>query len=93
MEYNLTDLKKKAVVNVADGRNLGRITDMVIGFPSGVVSGIIVPGRKNSFFGGGELIISTKCIERIGDDTILVRLCKEGAAKAILESVSEIHEE
>lgn len=75
MNYNYVDLKKKSVVNIMDGKDLGRITDMVFSFPDGKVTGIIVPGRKNAFFGGGELIIATKCIERIGDDAILVRLC------------------
>lgn len=53
MEYNLTDLKKKKVINVADGKDLGKITDMVITYPEGKIKGIIVPGKKKRlvFFG------------------------------------------
>ena len=37
MEYNLNDLKKKRVINVADGKDLGKITDVVITYPEGKV--------------------------------------------------------
>lgn len=74
MEYNLCDLKKKKVINIADGRDLGKITDLIISSPDGRVKSIIVPGRKTNFFSNSELIISFSCIERIGDDTILVKL-------------------
>lgn len=74
MEYNLNDLKKKKVINVADGRDLGKITDLVLTYPDGKVKAFIVPGRKNGFFFSGELIINFKCVERIGDDAILVSL-------------------
>lgn len=74
MEYNYSDLRRKRVVNVMDGRDLGKICDLVINFPSGRVTGIIVPGRKNGFFSSGELIIGVPCIERIGDDAVLVKL-------------------
>lgn len=77
MEYNLTDLKKKKVINVADGKDLGKITDMVITYPEGKVKGIIVPGKKNGLFFSGELIINFKCIERIGEDAVLVSLCEK----------------
>lgn len=81
MEYNLTDLKKKKVINVADGKDLGKITDMVITYPDGKVKGIIVPGKKSGLFFSGELIIGFKCIERIGEDTVLVSLCEKPRLK------------
>ena len=75
MDYNLCDLKKKKVINIADGRDLGKITDLIISSPDGKIKSIIVPGRKTAFFSNCELIINFSCIERIGDDTILVKLC------------------
>lgn len=81
MEYNLTDLKKKKVINVSDGKDLGKITDLVITYPEGKVKGIIVPGRKNGLFFSGELIIGFKCIERIGEDAVLVSLCEKPREK------------
>ncbi len=94
MEYNLTDLKKKKIINVADGKDLGKITDMVITYPEGKVKGIIVPGKKNGLFFSGELIIGFKCIERIGEDAILVSLCEKPALKSsAISSDDEDNEE
>ena len=50
---------------------------MVITYPEGKVKGIIVPGKKNGLFFSGELIINFKCIERIGEDAVLVSLCEK----------------
>jgi YlmC/YmxH family sporulation protein len=77
MDYNYSDLKKKKVINVADGKDLGKIIDLIVSYPDGKIKSIIVPGKKNAFFTGCELIISFSCIERIGDDAILVSLFKE----------------
>mgnify|MGYP000755802116 CR=1 FL=1 len=74
MEYNYSDLKKKSVINVSDGKNLGKICDLVISWPDGKVTGMIVPGRKSGLFGGSELIIGFGCIDRIGDDSVLVKV-------------------
>lgn len=93
MEYNLTDLKKKKVINVADGKDLGKITDMVITYPDGKVKGIIVPGKKGGLFFSGELIIGFKCIERIGEDAILVSLCEKPAIKNAAASSDEEDDE
>ena len=76
MDYNYTDLKKKRVINVEDGKDLGKITDLIISYPDGRVKSIIVPGKRNAIFSGCELIIAFSCIERVGDDTVLVRLFK-----------------
>lgn len=74
MEISFCDLKKKEVINIADGKRLGRIVDMVFGIPSGKVCGIVVPG-DNSFrlFGKNtDLYIPWNKILRIGNDVILV---------------------
>ena len=92
MEYNLNDLKKKRVINVADGKDLGKITDVVITYPEGKVKGIIVPGKKSGIFFSGELIINFRCVERIGDDTTLVKLC-ERPSQTIGVSARESEEE
>ena len=76
MDYNFSDIKKKKVINIADGKDLGKIIDLIVSYPDGKIKSIIVPGKKNAFFSGSELIINFSCIERIGDDTILVALCR-----------------
>lgn len=91
MDYNYTDLKKKRVINVEDGKDLGKISDFIVSYPEGRIKSIIVPGKKNAIFSSCELIIGFSCIERIGDDAILVRLFKRNdkAGKSIEDDCEE----
>ena len=89
MDYNFSDLKKKKVINVADGKDLGKIIDLIVSYPDGKIKSIIVPGKKNAFFTGCELIINFSCIERIGDDAILVSLFKERRERFSNEELGE----
>ena len=50
MEYNFSDLKKKKVINVEDGKDLGKICDFILTFPEGRIKSLIVPGKKNAIF-------------------------------------------
>lgn len=75
METSYRELKCKFVVNVTDGRNLGRTCDIVFSFPDGRVFGIVVPGKKGiRFFKNNDLFISIKSIVKIGADVVLVDL-------------------
>lgn len=73
MNVNYTDLKKKEVVDISTGKNLGKISDLIINTKSGVIEKIIVPGKKNGFLSCDEMIIDFKCIVKIGDDAILYK--------------------
>ena len=72
-----TDLKQKDVVNVRDGRRLGKPIDLVLN-ESACVEALVVPGQysvKNMIKGLREgIIIPWNRIRRIGDDVILVEL-------------------
>ncbi len=88
MELSLSELKKRDVVNIVDGKCLGRLTDINFRFPEGVIEGIVVPGRKSNFLGGlfnkQRLYISEKNIIKIGGDVILVDLrCGEQCSDSI----------
>ena len=78
MELTFKDLKKRDVINIADGRSLGRITDLRLNFPKGVLTGIYVPGKKNGgllwFLDKNSLFIEEANIVKIGGDVILVNL-------------------
>ena len=78
MQLSFKELKKRDVINVADGRNLGSITDLSLMFPSGIFTGITVPGKKvNCFFRlfqKSEMFIERSKIQKIGNDVILVNL-------------------
>ena len=75
MEINFNDLKKKEVVDISNGKNLGKISDLIIDVESGEILKIIVPGRKG-FLNCDEIIIDFNCIVKIGDDTILYKKCR-----------------
>lgn len=81
METTLSELRRKEVINMTDGRRLGRVVDLVIDIKCGKVCGIIVPGRCGAFVGKAEELYIPWCdICKIGDDVILVELklsCKE----------------
>ena len=62
-------------LNVCDGCRLGYVSDLEVIVPEGKVSAIIVygPGRFFGLFGRGEeYYIPWECIQRIGDDIILI---------------------
>lgn len=73
MEVSYTYLHSKEVVNVLDGKRLGRVCDVVFRFPENVFLGIVVPGCKGFSFKKGDVFIDVKCIVCVGEDVILVR--------------------
>ena len=78
MILSYKDLRKREVVNIADGRSFGKITDLKIEFLKGLMKGIVVCDRKNSgilcLFRKNEIYIEDKNIVRIGGDVILVNI-------------------
>ncbi len=72
----LDAMKNKEVINISDGRRLGFVVDGQIDIIQGKLISIIVPGECN-FLGiskGEDILIPWECIERIGDDIILVKV-------------------
>ena len=78
MEVTFTDLKEKEIVNVFDGKKLGRILDIIFDNSNGAVRGIVVPGDKKLFRKGDDIFVPLGNIKRIGDDVILVSLQARG---------------
>ena len=78
MELTYNELAKKDVINIADGRCLGRINNIKFQFPQGVIIGIYVPARKNKglfwFLDKSTLYIDVSKIVKIGGDVILVNI-------------------
>ena len=82
MELSYRELSKRDVINIADGRCLGRIIDIKLIFPQGKLIGIVVPGKKVKgifrCFDKSEMYIDEKNIIKIGGDVILVDIrCNE----------------
>ena len=74
METSYSELRCTSVVNVVDGRNLGRTCDVIFSFPEGKTFGIVVPGKKFRIFKNNGLFIPLKNIVKIGTDVVLVDL-------------------
>ena len=75
MQFRFRDLRRKEVININDGSRLGPVADVDIRAPEGQIVAIVVygPARFFGLFGRGEeFYIPWDCIQRIGDDIILI---------------------
>lgn len=75
MNISFCDLKKKDVINLCDGQNLGNIYDIVFDSCTGKIEGIVLPLSKgffNIFKSHNDLFIPITRICKIGKDIILV---------------------
>ena len=74
-------MSRKTVINVADGRELGHVCDMIFNNCGGVL-GFIVPGKK-SFFksitSADNIFIPWNRIIKIGSDVVLVEIVGNSA--------------
>jgi YlmC/YmxH family sporulation protein len=88
MEISFADLKEKEIINVYDGKKLGRIADILFDGSSGSVQGIVVPYEKKLFRKSDDIFIPLEKIKKIGDDVILVGLQVGGEREDRYESFS-----
>lgn len=75
----ISDFQSKDVINMLDGKRLGRISDLELDLNQGRVKALVVPGTGRLFgmFSGGssnDVVIPWGNIVKIGLDVILVRL-------------------
>ena len=70
------ELREKEVVNISDGARLGYPSEFEFDSADGRIRAIILPksGGFFGFFNSEDIVIPWNKIERIGSDTILVRL-------------------
>ncbi len=71
------DFKHKEVINVANGKRLGRVQDVCADLNTGKITHIIVPGNNNMlniFSGSDEIVIPWQKVKCIGEDLILVEI-------------------
>lgn len=74
MEITFNELRAKEIVNIYDGKRLGRAQDIAFEKETGKVLGIIVPGLSKFLRKADDIFIPIEQIRRIGDDVILVTL-------------------
>jgi len=70
----LADLQLKDIVNVKDGRRLGRIIDAEIDSKGQIINIIIEPKKIFKLSSNNESNITFNQIVKIGEDVILVEL-------------------
>lgn len=79
---NYSELRQKDVINICDGRRLGRPIDLVLNENACIEAMIISGGERCGFFGmlkperEGNLI-PWRSVRQIGDDVILVEVDSE----------------
>lgn len=81
MSITYQELRKKDVLEISSGKNLGKITDLIIEKRTGKILKIIVPGKRGGFLSCENLEIKYSQIEKIGDDVILVDTSKKQLPK------------
>jgi YlmC/YmxH family sporulation protein len=77
METTFCDLRGKEVINVLDGKRLGRIIDIVFETNCGKILGLVVPSYNkgfNIFKTSDDIFIPFSNVCKIGDDVILVEI-------------------
>ncbi len=79
---SFSDIRRKDVINICDGRKLGRPIDLILN-DSACVQALVVPSRSGGMAGlfrqdREGCVIGWEQVRRIGDDVILVELEAEG---------------
>ena len=91
MPVTFTELRQKDVVNVRDGRRLGKPIDLVLS-DTAIVQALVVPvsgGFLNLLKQEKEgCLVPWNQIMRIGDDVILIDLCESDYPDAVCEGNS-----
>lgn len=82
MPERLSEIRNKEVVNTQDGSRLGYCSDFILDLHSCCLTALIVPGpcRFCGLIGcEGDYVIPWQCVKKIGNDIILVDICRERA--------------
>lgn len=82
---SFSEIRRKDVVNICDGKKLGRAIDLILN-DSACVQALVVPGRSGRFLSflrqdREGCVIDWSRVRRIGDDVILVETdcdCSDG---------------
>lgn len=71
------DIRNKEIINIADGKSLGFVSDIELNLEKGRIEAIVVPAQRgffSLFSKENEYVIKWKDIRKIGEDVILVEL-------------------
>lgn len=84
---SFSELKQKDVINIRDGRRLGRPIDLLLN-ENACVEALVVPGGDGGFWSlfrpdRDGFSIPWRQVRRIGDDVILVEVDEERCGREI----------
>ena len=71
----LSELQAKDIVNIIDGKKIGKIIDVTV--HDGKINNFVIEPKRfflNIFRRGDEVSIKWEAIEKIGEDVILIKL-------------------
>lgn len=77
MNYTLSDLRRKEVIDISTGAMLGRVDDIEISTADSTLEAMIVFGRPKLFGLLGrddDIIINKSQIDLVGRDAVLVKM-------------------
>ena len=77
MEQTFSEIKKKDVINLIDGKHLGKVCDISFTFPENNVHGFTVTGGKGIRWNRQDVFLPIKCVVKIGQDAVLVKLGRD----------------
>ena len=69
---NLSELQKKEIINISDGKRIGLIIDVIVTKDGKIDSLILEDKRFNKRFNKSEFRVYWNQIIKIGDDIILI---------------------
>ena len=75
MQCCMAELRRREVVNMADGNRLGNVEDVLVDVGSGRVAALVIPGPcrfLGLFCPGDDYIVGWDAVRRVGEDLILV---------------------
>lgn len=72
----ISDLQDKTIINIKDGKNVGKITDLEIDNNGNIINFYAMNKRSifNLFSSNTEFIFTINNIKKIGEDVILVEI-------------------
>lgn len=73
MNYSFYELKKKTVIDVNNGKKLGKVSDITVNFSNCRLENLTVTPNFKTLFTQEKIVISPCDIQRIGEDAILVK--------------------
>lgn len=79
MDFRITDMRSKEVINITSGERMGYIYDIMFSVETGRITAVILPGESRVFglFGhSDDVIIPWDKVRKVSNDMILVETSK-----------------